>query len=174
MTYVLTGDIRVLQGSNYINPVNLSFLRDDNRETCTTFEADGRLETRQLTTFRVRSYDQRAEYINVTLVGQNLSCSDNLYVMPLTAAQTKHWTGIWITCPLLTTSVEGRFESCTFNCRCLGGCAEIQISKRPRKASESSWSLCRLDIGDRSAGIRIWGYCLRFATCFVQLEVPLW
>ena len=151
----MTGDIRFRQGNNYINPVNLSFLRNDNNDTCTTFEADVRTEVSQLTTFRVRSYDEQAEYINVTLVGRNLSCANNLYVIPLTAAQTKHWTGIWTTCPLLTTSVEGRLESCTFNCHCLGRCGEIQVSKRPRKATESSWSLCRLDIGDRSAGIRI-------------------
>ena len=75
-------------------------------------------------------------------------------MIPLSKPETEMWTGIWRTCDLMSIPVVNENESCIFRCHCLGGCEEIQITKRPRKAEENPWSLCRIDvIVDRSGGV---------------------
>lgn len=134
------------QGEGYITPNDTTFLTDNSAETCTIFQADEHSDIPQYTTFRVVVLDEKVEYLNFTLLGVNLTCSGNLFVMPLTVQQTINWSGIWATCHLIDSGVENLSERCIFSCRCLGGCREIQVIKRPRNVEESTWSLCHLSI----------------------------
>ena len=109
-------------------------------------------QTPQYTTLRVPVIDQQLDYLSVTLIGENLICGSNLHVMPLTASQTDRWTGIWHTCELITELTQDHLERCIFTCHCRGGCAQIQICKRPRTIEESSWVLCYIYIPYQSAG----------------------
>ena len=143
-------NVSIQTGEDYTSAVNLSFIENDNStETCTTFKPDVQGNSLHFTTLRIPFYDDLVDYINVTLIGRNLSCGFTLFVMPLTKPQTEAWTGIWLTCQLLSNTSN---DKCTFNCHCPGGCSVIQVSKRPRKPEDSSWSLCYFHFLYPSAG----------------------
>ncbi len=131
----------------------MNYLEDNNTDTCTTFQADGQLQTPKDTILRVAVLHENVNYVNVTVIGEHFKCGWDLFVIPLTKPQTKDWAGIWLTCDLMETSNKAGKEACTFNCQCLGGCAEIQVCRRPRKAEQSIWSLCHLDISFPITGI---------------------
>jgi len=80
--------------------------------------------------------------MNVTLIGTNLGCGHNLYVTPLSAAETEKWTGRWTTCPITEETKYEDKERCSYSCRCRGSCEEIQVFKRPNIIKDSSWNLC--------------------------------
>ena len=147
------GDVSFHPGIAYISPRNVSFLHDNSSDTCTTFQANLYSQTPQYTTFRVQVLLEQVDYLNVSLLGENLTCGSHLHVCPLTAQQTKDWTGIWLTCGLKETSKKNNLEWCLFNCQCVGGCSEIQVCKRPRNVEESSWALCHFQIDYPSRGM---------------------
>ena len=74
---------------------------------CSVFYADEAIPERRYSTFRVSVPEEDVEYVNVTLLGENMTCDHDLYAMPLSVAQTDTWAGMWLTCPLLETSVDG-------------------------------------------------------------------
>ncbi|KAK2138722.1 hypothetical protein LSH36_2521g00020 [Paralvinella palmiformis] len=53
----------------------------------------------------------------------------------------------------MSIPVVNKNESCIFRCHCLGGCEDIQITKRPHKAEENVWSLCDIDVVMDSSGM---------------------
>ena len=107
-------------------------LTDDYIETCISFDANQETMEKKDITFRFPVTADQLENINVTLIGTKLGCGRNMFVIPLTKPQTVLWTGIWRTCSLFEKfEIEGK-ESCTFHCPCLGGCEEIQVTRRPR------------------------------------------
>ncbi|KAK2164309.1 hypothetical protein LSH36_66g07028, partial [Paralvinella palmiformis] len=138
--------IKVREGGNYLSPDDGSFLTDSSIETCTRFLPAQLSQSPNYTTFRIPVPNEQRGPLNVTMTGQNLACAHDLHVMEVSAAQTAQWEGIWLTCPLIRSTKQNSSETCLFHCWCQGRCAEIQISKRPQKAEESSWSLCHLQI----------------------------
>jgi len=111
-------------------------------ETCTPFMADQNVKLIQDSTFRIEVPDDKVDFVNVTVHGENIKCGHNLYAMPLTAAESKHWAGIWLACPSLEMLDDGGRRVCTFGCRCIGRCKEIQVCRRPADYADSSWTLC--------------------------------
>jgi len=148
----ITAKIHVNEGENYILPDDISLLENKSIDHCTTFHAVETSQTPQYTTLRVPVIDEQLDYLSVALNGQNLTCGSNVHVMPLTASQTDRWTGIWHTCELITELTQDHLERCIFTCHCRGGCAQIQICKRPRTVEESSWVLCSINIQCELAG----------------------
>ncbi|KAK2145807.1 hypothetical protein LSH36_656g01010 [Paralvinella palmiformis] len=128
-------------------------LTDNSSDTCFVFYGDTQVSEIQYTTFRINTSELQDDYIKVSLIGKSLGCGHNLHVIPLTKPQTEMWTGIWLTCDLMSIPVINENESCIFRCHCLGGCEEIQITKIPRTPEERSWSLCHIDIVIDSSGI---------------------
>jgi len=148
----ITGNIYVYEAENYILPDDINLLADKSIETYTKFHANVKSQTPQYTTMRIPVIDQQLDYLNVTLIGQNLTCAANLHVIPLTVPQTGSWKGIWHTCQLMTELIKANLERYIFTCQCRGSCAQIQICKRPRTIEESSWVLCYIYIPYQSAG----------------------
>ena len=133
---------------DFLIPDDMSALTDDDVGTCTKFKAVEEIKERQFTTFRIQ-LDENSELdifksVIVSLIGEDMGCSQNLHVMPLIAQQTKTWSGVWSTCPLIEKSSENGIEKCVFQCQCNGGCQEIQVCKRPRTFAESTWKLCHI------------------------------
>ncbi|KAK2149841.1 hypothetical protein LSH36_435g04056 [Paralvinella palmiformis] len=104
--------------------------------------ADQNVKLIQDSTFRIEVPDDKVDFVNVTVHGENIRCGHNLYAMPLTAAESKHWAGIWLACPSLEMLDDGGRRVCTFGCRCIGRCKEIQVCRRPADYADSSWTLC--------------------------------
>ena len=126
-------------------PVNAQYLTDNSNVTCVEFTVSAQ---RKDVIFRLRVPDPPAKLVPVTLLGGKLGCGDDLFVMPITGADTANWKGIWIGCPLVKTSVTNYYvEQCQYSCRCAERCTEIQIMKRPR--TQETWSVCdvRLQVG---------------------------
>jgi len=114
-------------------------------ETCTRFVPDQDMRKEQYSTFRIDIPEDSLDFVNITVQGENISCGYDLYVMPLTVAETTHWSGIWMACPLLEmTAAAGRNKGCIFRCQCSGVCKEIQICRRPHNYEESAWTLCSI------------------------------
>ncbi|KAK2147440.1 hypothetical protein LSH36_553g01029 [Paralvinella palmiformis] len=74
-----------------------NLLADKSIENCTKFHGNVTSHILQYTTLRFPIIDQQLDYLNVTLIGQNLTCGSNLHVIPLTVPQTGSWKGIWYT-----------------------------------------------------------------------------
>jgi hypothetical protein len=84
--------------------------------------------------------------VNVTLIGTNLGCGHNLYVTPLSAAETEKWIARWTTCPLRQTDRYEDKERCLYECRCSGSCEEIQVLRMPTDRKDRSWTVCYMCI----------------------------
>ena len=126
-------------------PDERDFLTDDSPKTCTDIVNDKDQILRQ-TDFRIGVADYIIDNATVTLLGTNLGCGHNLYVTPLSAAETEKWTGRWTTCPLRETSMYDGKEKCSYECKCREGCEEMQIIKRPKIAKDSTWNICYVSI----------------------------
>ena len=125
-------------------PDKVRFLSHESPDTCASFINHG--EKPRRTKFRISGDDVQVNRVNVTLIGTNMGCGHNLYVTPLSAAETEKWTGRWSVCQLMETSIYETKEKCTYDCPCSGSCKEIQILKQPSVMRDSSWSLCHLCI----------------------------
>jgi len=129
-----------------IVPVNKLFISDDDPDTCANFNIGVDIHTPRDSTFRIEVADDIKDYANVTLIGNNLGCGHNLYVTPLSAAETEKWTGRWTTCSLKEESMYGDKEICSYNCLFTGSCEEMQVMKSPRIVEDSSWTVCHVCI----------------------------
>ncbi|KAK2159424.1 hypothetical protein LSH36_153g00063 [Paralvinella palmiformis] len=115
-------------------------------ETCTRFVPDQDMRKEQYSTFRIDIPEDSLDFVNITVQGENISCGYDLYVMSLTVAETTHWSGIWMACPLLEmTAAAGRNKRCIFRCQCNGVCKQIQAYRKPHNY-ESAWTLCSICI----------------------------
>ena len=122
------------------------FISDDDPDTCANFNIGVDIHTPRDSTFRIEVADDIKDYANVTLIGNNLGCGHNLYVTPLSAAETEKWTGRWTTCSLKEESMYGDKEICSYNCLFTGSCEEMQVIKSPRIVEDSSWTVCHVCI----------------------------
>jgi hypothetical protein len=127
-----------------IFPDNVTFLADGNPDTCHTFTVDDEVCVPKYSHLKVQIAVVVVDNVNVTLMGTNLGCGYNLYVTPLSLAETEKWTGQWSTCRLFETSIDGGTQNCFYQCKCSGNCKAIQILKWPRTVEESSWTLCHV------------------------------
>jgi len=137
-------------------------------ETCTRFVADQNMQKEQYSSFRIDIPVEKLDFINVTVLGENITCGYDLYVMPLNTAETTTWKGIWVTCPLLqTTTATGMNKRCVFRCQChLALCKEIQVYKRLRNYEEGSWILCYVCVSYKIQGDYIIDKFLSFTEKF--------
>jgi len=146
LAFYITGRLRIRFEDSGINPDNKEFITDDSPRTCATFNNGDDTNIPRNTNFRIEVADYIIDYVNVTLIGTNLGCGHNLYVTPLSAAETEKWTGRWTTCPLTEETKYEDKERCSYGCRCRGSCEEIQVLKRPKIIKDSSWNLCYICI----------------------------
>ena len=144
----ITGQLTIRFSPETIIPENgkLSSLN------CSIFRADDAIGRIQYSKFRVRVPEADIDLVNVTVLGENMTCGHDLYAMTLKSEQTATWKGIWLTCPLLEMS-DDRRRRCTFGCKCNGVCKEIQISRRPRSFAESTWTLCYVSLNYETKGM---------------------
>ncbi|KAK2170657.1 hypothetical protein LSH36_1g05011 [Paralvinella palmiformis] len=140
------GRLRIRFEDSDINLDNEEFITDDSPRTCATFNNGDDTNTLRDTTLRIEVADYIIDYVNVTLIGNNLGCGHSLYAIPLSAAETEKWTGLWITCPITEDRKYEDKERCSYGCRCRGSCEEIQVLKRPKTIKDSSWNLCYICI----------------------------
>ncbi|KAK2138487.1 hypothetical protein LSH36_2920g00016 [Paralvinella palmiformis] len=139
---IFNGRLHIQFDGSGINPDKEEFITDDSPTTCATFNNGDDTNIPRYTQFRIEVDDHIIDYVNVTLIGTNLGCGHNLYVTPLSAAETEKWTGRWTTCPITEETKYEDKERCSYSCRCRGSCEEIQVFKRPNIIKDSSWNLC--------------------------------
>ncbi|KAK2167036.1 hypothetical protein LSH36_32g05073 [Paralvinella palmiformis] len=145
--YSITANLQVRFEEHGIVPRDKTLLADDYPETCTVFTLDDYDRSiPRYTHFRIAVPNIAVDEVNLTLRGANLSCGHNLYVTPLSAAETETWTGRWTKCPLVESSVGEGNETCSYQCKCTGSCEEIQIIKIPLTTEESYWTMCHICI----------------------------
>jgi hypothetical protein len=109
-------------------------------ETCTRFVADQNMQKEQYSSFRIDIPVEKLDFINVTVLGKNITCGYDLYVMPLNIAETTTWKGIWVTCPLLqTTTATGMNKRCVFRCQF-------------HNYEDGSWTLCYVCVSYKIQG----------------------
>ncbi|KAK2150918.1 hypothetical protein LSH36_382g00017 [Paralvinella palmiformis] len=140
------GRLRIRFEDSGIIPDKEEFITNDWPNRCATFNNGDDTNIPRHTNFRIEVADYRINYVNITLIGTNLGCGHNLYVTPLSAAETEKWTGRWTTCPLTEETKYEDKERCSYGCRCRGSCEEIQVLKRPKIIKDSSWNLCYICI----------------------------
>ena len=131
------------------------YLIDNNPETCTAFNIsyDGR--SQRFIQFRFRLPNDVSAEVNVSLIGVNLGCGQNLYVSPLSDVESNIWTGRWTTCSLLRASVSEGQESCSYRCDCTKRCKEMQILKIHRTTEDSSLIACHASLKYEESGIEL-------------------
>ena len=129
-----------------LNPVKGDFLKDNSSETCTKFNSSDDSTGLQHTQFRMKAFPLDVGDINVTITGNNLGCGHNLYVSPLSPAQSENWIGRWTACQLEDKSTFGFKERCAYWCKAPGHCKETQILKVPHQLNESFWEICQITI----------------------------
>ncbi|KAK2139347.1 hypothetical protein LSH36_1849g00001 [Paralvinella palmiformis] len=139
-------DLSLRFGDNKLLPQNVDYLTDDSPDTCAIFSFNKETPHIRDTIFRVELTEDNTDMINVTLIGSNLQCGHNLYVVPITEPEKASWKGIWIACSFVETSIDEKGEKCLHQCHCSGRCEEIQIMKRPREGDDPSWNLCHIMI----------------------------
>ena len=123
---------------------------DDSPDTCSQFNISPESPIPKFSVFRYDVPEYRIDYVNVTLIGNDLGCGNNLYISPLAEVETEKWTGRWKSCHLEETSVDMGRETCTYHCKCPDDCKEIQVLRRATTIQESSWILCDIavDLGE--------------------------
>lgn len=121
-------------------------LTDASPQTCMTFHNETELSRPEKTVLRLKTLTTLRDNVNVTLTGKRLGCGYNLFLVPITKQETDTWSGIWFACNVLETSKDEDQEKCIFMCPCRGVCEEIHITRRPRNAEESTWTLCHISV----------------------------
>ncbi|KAK2144352.1 hypothetical protein LSH36_765g00005 [Paralvinella palmiformis] len=153
-----SGQLAVRFDPNHIFPENGKIYTD----RCTQFVGDQTVHTEQYSTFRLEVPETKVDLVTVTLLGENIACGYDLYVMPLTASQKLKWSGIWIVCPLLKTALIAGRNRCTFGCQCKGHCREIQVTRRPLSSEKNSWTLCYICLAYNTPGCSTHKKCVGF------------
>ena len=139
LAFYITGRLRIRFEDSGINPDNKEFITDDSPRTCATFNNGDDTNIPRYTNFRIEVADYIIDYVNVTLIGTNLGCGHNLYVTPLSAAETEKWT----TCPITEETKYEDKERSSYGCRCRESCEEIQVLKI---INDNSWNVCHICI----------------------------
>ena len=93
------------------------------------------------------------EEMTVTVIGRDMKCGQDLYVVGLTAADVNRSLNTWRTCKQLGQAItEDNTEWSSYECHCSGGCKQVMLLRWPKQISESSWTLC--DITEQCYGKR--------------------
>jgi hypothetical protein len=137
------GRLRIHFHDSGIKPDKEEFITDNSPRTCATFNNSDDTNSPRYTNFRIQVAHHKIDYANVTLIGTNLGCGHNLYVMPLSTAETEKWTGRWTTCPVTEETTYKGKERCSYSCQCRGSCEEIQVLKI---INDNSWNVCHICI----------------------------
>ena len=146
----VTCQLSVRFNPNQVKPEDGQF----STETCTRFVPDQNIQTEQYSTFRIDIPEERLDSVIVIVLGENIGCAYDLYVMPLTVTETANWSGLWVICPLLeTTAADGLNKRCVFRCECNGMCKEIQVCRRPHNYEETAWTLCSICLNYTIKGV---------------------
>jgi len=123
------------------------FLTDNSKDTCTLFKLDDdKAEVGKRTKFRISIPELVLDEVAVSMIGSNMGCDRDLYLMPLSPNETLKWGGCWPICPLIKSGRSGNEEKCRFECQCSGRCKEIQVIRKPYSIQDSSWSVCEMTL----------------------------
>ena len=137
---------------NGLQPDNIEHLRDNSIQTCASFVA-GKFQYTQLFKETYCSVD----VMTVTLVGRDMKCGQDFYVVGLTAADVNKTFNRWKTCKQTWQATgEDGSEWCSYECRCSGECKQVMLLRWPKQTSEGSWTLC--DISAQNYSKRILNY----------------
>ncbi|KAK2143006.1 hypothetical protein LSH36_887g01056 [Paralvinella palmiformis] len=106
---------------NSIIPDDEMFLTDYSKDTCTLFKLDDdKAEVGKRTKFRISIPELVLDEVAVSMIGSNMGCDRDLYLMPLSPNETLKWGGCWPICPLIKSGRSGNEEKCRFECQCSG------------------------------------------------------
>ena len=113
-------------------------LNDNSTHTCSAFVAH-KPQMTQIFKPAVCTTDQ----MSVTLVGEQMKCGQNVYVVGLKGADVGKPFNTWKTCkPRWQETLDSGVEWCNYDCSCTGGCEQVMVSRRPQALVDSSWILC--------------------------------
>ncbi|KAK2159033.1 hypothetical protein LSH36_160g05008 [Paralvinella palmiformis] len=81
--------------------------------------------------------------MTVTIVGQDMGCGQNLYIVGLTQPDIGKPLNRWKTCNQTWQKTnDDNVEWCSYDCDCSGVCEQVMLLRWPVTISESSWTLC--------------------------------
>ena len=121
-------------------------ISDNSTDTCATFLAS-KLQHTQV--FK-ESYCN-ADRMAVTVVGRNMKCDEDLYVVGLTVTDVNKPLNRWKTCKHIWQATnDDNTEWCSYECDCSRGCEQVMLLRWPKTLSDSSWTLC--DISEHCNG----------------------
>ena len=134
----------VQEGGSHAEDIDM--LRDSSPQTCSRFVSD----KYQHTQLFKESYCN-SDRMTVTVVGQDMGCGQDLYVVGLSAADVGKPLNRWKICKLTwNTTNADNMEWCSYDCDCSGGCEEVMLLRWPKPLSASTWTLC--DISEHCNG----------------------
>ena len=136
--------VRFEEGS--IIPNNSEFLTDDSVDTCALFALGVDVDVPKRTKFRISIPDIATDQVIVAMIGINMGCDREFYVMPLSQNDTLKWKGCWSVCPLKEIKKSEDKDSCLFECQCSESCKEIQLIRNPHSIQDSTWSVCKMSL----------------------------
>ena len=152
---LLLGEMLISFSDDSLVPTNETALKDPSNETCTTFQQSGLAGHFSCTHFRILAFAADVGSINVTITGSRLGCGRNLYVSPVSPAESESWLGHWKTCQFEATSDADNREKCSYWCSSPGHSQQIQVLNVPRDPDEFQWEVCQIDIVGNSPGEQI-------------------
>ncbi|KAK2146152.1 hypothetical protein LSH36_628g00017 [Paralvinella palmiformis] len=129
-----------------IHPDNVEFLTDDSVDTCALFAIGVDADVPKRTKFRISISDIVTDQVIVAMIGINMGCDREFYVMPLSQNDTLKWKGCWSVCPLMESTRSEDKDNCLFDCQCSGSCREIQLIRNPNSTQDSGWSVCDMSL----------------------------
>ena len=131
-----------------IQPDDVANLNDTSTLSCSKFVSDG---TRYTQLFK-QSYCN-ADHMSVTIVGLDMECEQDLYVVALSEDDVDKPLNRWKTCKVSwhTTSTDNK-QWCSYDCECSRGCEQVMLLRWPKTPSASTWTLC--DISEHCNGMR--------------------
>ncbi|KAK2140599.1 hypothetical protein LSH36_1293g00031 [Paralvinella palmiformis] len=136
--------VRFEEGS--IIPYNSEFLTDDSVDTCALFALGVDVDVPKRTKFRISIPDIATDQVIVAMIGINMGCDREFYVMPLSQNDTLKWKGCWSVCPLKEIKKFEDKDSCLFECQCSESCKEIQLIRNPHSIQDSTWYVCKMSL----------------------------
>ena len=141
-----TGDHSFRFADDTLIPANPDFLKDASSDTCTAFQQNDLNSDHGFTQFRVNASIAEIGSINVIITGNGLECGRNLYVSPISSAESESWLGRWTRFKLEKTTENDNKQRCFFWFNSTGPVNEIQVIRTPLPSKDVNWEICHISI----------------------------
>ncbi len=123
-----------------LQPSDAARITDNSIDTCSDFATD----SPQYTQMFLQSNCSK-DQMSVTLVGQDMKCDSNIYVVGLKGADVGKTLNKWKICKLRwQTTTSESVDWCFYECHCDGGCEQIMLLRWPKSLTDNSWRLCEI------------------------------